>query len=81
MKQDTIITMLPEGSHVKSVFLSSGTGCLATTSKTRKLFLDSSTIDTAASLEVGNAVSKSGIGDFADCPVSVSPPKPIQSDV
>ena len=70
-KQDTIITMLPEGSHVKSLFLSSGTGCLATTSNSRKLFLDSSTIDAAASLEVGKAVAKSGVGDFADCPVSV----------
>jgi 3-hydroxyisobutyrate dehydrogenase-like beta-hydroxyacid dehydrogenase len=43
--------MLPAGSHVKSVFLSSATGCLATTNNSRKLFLDSSTIDVAVPLK------------------------------
>jgi 3-hydroxyisobutyrate dehydrogenase len=65
--------MLPEGAHVKSAYLTPGTGCLATTSKSKKLFLDSSTIDAASSLEVGKAVAQSGIGEFSDAPVSVSP--------
>jgi 3-hydroxyisobutyrate/3-hydroxypropionate dehydrogenase len=63
--------MLPEGAHVKAAFLTSGTGALATSSKSKKLFLDCSTIDAASSLEVGKAVEKSGIGEFSDTPVSV----------
>jgi 3-hydroxyisobutyrate dehydrogenase-like beta-hydroxyacid dehydrogenase len=64
--------MLPEGEHVKAVFLTSKTGALATSSKSKKLFLDCSTIDAASSLAVGEAVVKSGVGAFSDAPVSVS---------
>ena len=64
--------MLPEGAHVKSSFFTRETGALATTSKSKKLFLDCSTIDVASSLEVGEAVEKSGIGEFSDAPVSVT---------
>jgi len=63
--------MLPEGAHVKAAFLTPETGALATSSKSKKLFLDCSTIDAASSLEVGKAVQKSGIGEFSDTPVSV----------
>jgi 3-hydroxyisobutyrate/3-hydroxypropionate dehydrogenase len=70
---DTIISMLPEGAHVKSAFLTPETGALATNSTSRKLFLDCSTIDPGSSLEVNAAVEKSGKGDFSDTPVSVSP--------
>lgn len=63
--------MLPEGAHVKSAFLTPDTGALATASKSKKLFLDCSTIDAKSSLEVGEAVGKSGVGDFSDTPVSV----------
>ena len=55
------------------MFLTPGTGALATTSKSKKLFLDCSTIDARSSLEVGEAVGKSGVGDFSDTPVSVHP--------
>lgn len=65
---------------MKSAFLTSGTGCLATTSESQKLFLDSSTIDAKSSLEVGEAVAKSGIGEFTDAPVSVPPLSIYQSD-
>jgi len=68
---DTIISMLPEGAHVKSAYLTPQTGCIATTSKSKKLFLDSSTIDAKTSIEVGQAIEKSGIGEFSDTPVSV----------
>jgi 3-hydroxyisobutyrate dehydrogenase-like beta-hydroxyacid dehydrogenase len=66
------VSMLPEGAHVKYAFLTPKTGALASTSKSKKLFLDSSTIDASSSLEVGEAVRKSGLGDFSDTPVSVS---------
>jgi 3-hydroxyisobutyrate dehydrogenase-like beta-hydroxyacid dehydrogenase len=64
--------MLPEGSHVKSAYLTPESGALATSSTSRKLFLDCSTIDATSSLAVGEAVKKSGKGDFADAPVSVN---------
>jgi 3-hydroxyisobutyrate dehydrogenase-like beta-hydroxyacid dehydrogenase len=63
--------MLPEGSHVKSAYLIPESGALATSSTSKKLFLDCSTIDATSSLAVGEAVKKSGKGDFADAPVSV----------
>jgi len=72
-KADTIVTMLPEGSHVKSVYLDKEKGLLAAkpaSGSSKKLFIDSSTIDTESSVEVGQAVKDSHVGDFADCPVS-----------
>ena len=68
----TIVSMLPEDSHVRSVYMTAETGALAakSTSSARKLFLDCSTIDTVSSLAVRDAVLKSSLGEFADCPVS-----------
>jgi len=63
--------MLPEGVHVKAAYLTPQTGAIATSSKAQKLFLDCSTIDAKTSIEVGEAIEKSGIGEFSDCPVSV----------
>src|SRR5579862_1001624 len=68
---DTVISMLPEGAHVKSAYLTPETGCIATTSKSKKLFLDCSTIDAKTSIEVGTEIEKSGVGEFSDTPVSV----------
>jgi 3-hydroxyisobutyrate dehydrogenase-like beta-hydroxyacid dehydrogenase len=39
----------------------------------RRLFLDCSTIDTATCKKVEAVVDESGLGGFADAPVSVSP--------
>lgn len=62
--------MVPEGSHVKAVYLTEGTGILAADIGS-KLFIDSSTIDTATSLEVAEAVKKrSSSAAFYDAPVS-----------
>jgi hypothetical protein len=68
---DTVISMLPEGSHVRAAYLTPKTGCIATSSKSKKLFLDCSTIDAKTSIEVGEEIEKSGIGEFSDTPVSV----------
>lgn len=59
--------MLPEPQHVKGVFAS----ILATPPRTRKLFIDCSTIDIATSLAVGASVRASTTSsEFVDAPVS-----------
>lgn len=71
---DFIITMLPKGPHVLNVFTNPANGLLTIMpSASPKFFLDCSTIDTATSLQVGKAVEKSGLGRFADAPVSGGP--------
>lgn len=68
--QDVVITMVPEGSHVRSVYLTPDTGVLAT-DLSNKLLIDCSTIDTATSLEVADAISKQyPTASFYDAPVS-----------
>lgn len=71
---DFIITMLPKGPHVFEVFTNSENGLLSIDpSASPKFFLDCSTIDTATSLKVGQAVENSGLGRFTDSPVSGGP--------
>lgn len=72
MIQDLILTMLPEGSHVKSVYLDENNGVLASSSLNGKVLIDCSTIDTASSLLVRDTC-KERFGDsvsFYDSPVS-----------
>ncbi|KAH8712124.1 6-phosphogluconate dehydrogenase [Phaeosphaeriaceae sp. PMI808] len=69
-QQDTIISMVPEGSHVRSVYLNPESG-VCSVDVSNKLLIDCSTIDTATSLAVkdhimGNFPSAS----FYDSPVS-----------
>ena len=62
--------MVPEGAHVKSVFLEPGTGVLAAEIE-GKAFIDCSTIDTATSLLVKDSVAKAApSASFYDAPVS-----------
>ena len=65
--------MLPMGKHVRGVYLE-GDSALVKLPRlsSPKLFLECSTIDVATSKEVGDAILASGIGYFADAPVSVS---------
>lgn len=66
--------MVPVGKHVKQVFLDENTGLLKAEKAGReRLFIECSTIDVPTSLEVGKAVEASGMGRFADCPVSGGP--------
>jgi 3-hydroxyisobutyrate dehydrogenase-like beta-hydroxyacid dehydrogenase len=66
--------MLPAGKHVKEVFCSKTSGLLSASRKSCDiLFIECSTIDVATSLEVGKAVEESGLGRFADAPVSGGP--------
>ncbi|RYO97590.1 hypothetical protein DL765_011120 [Monosporascus sp. GIB2] len=72
---DVILTMLPEGPHVKSVYLDPETGIIASLSSTStrpfpdKLLIDSSTIDTATNLHIKERLS-TFTTSFYDAPVS-----------
>ncbi|KAK5224285.1 hypothetical protein LTR47_009896 [Exophiala xenobiotica] len=74
-QSDLIITMLPAGPQVKSVYLDPTSGILAGSrgSRNKKLFIECGTIETTAILEVGKAVAESGLGSFVDSPVSGGP--------
>ncbi|KAL2011656.1 hypothetical protein VTN00DRAFT_4374 [Thermoascus crustaceus] len=69
-KSEIIITMVPEGSHVKTVYLDPETGtCCSDVSG--KLFIDCSTIDTATSLMVKDDIAQNfPSASFYDAPVS-----------
>ncbi|KAK0716415.1 6-phosphogluconate dehydrogenase [Apiosordaria backusii] len=64
--------MLPEGSHVKSVYLDPHDGIINSLEPTStKIFIDCSTIDTATSLHVKSEVANTAPQSFFyDCPVS-----------
>ena len=62
-----VVSMLPAGKHVKSVYMDEG-GVLENTA-TDTLLIDSSTIDVDSAREVAAAAEAKGI-DFVDAPVS-----------
>lgn len=64
---DVVITMLPEGKHVKEVY---GQILDSIKSEKSRLFIDSSTCDIKTSLAVGDEIRSKGAGDFVDAPVS-----------
>ena len=69
---DIVISMLPAGKHVQSLYLGDserGTAGLIDVLTENTLVIDSSTIDAATSISVGNALSERGI-HFLDAPVS-----------
>ncbi|KAF8510202.1 3-hydroxyisobutyrate dehydrogenase [Hysterangium stoloniferum] len=71
-RADCIITIVPEGAHVRAVYLTPDIGLLAA-DPAGKLFIDSSTIDPGTSLEVGKAVvaaNSANPAQFYDAPVS-----------
>ncbi|KAI7345254.1 hypothetical protein KC354_g14833 [Hortaea werneckii] len=68
---DLILSMVPEGSHVRSVYLTPETGVLASNHLDSKILIDCSTIDTATSLAVRDAcVAQHPQTRFYDAPVS-----------
>nr|GAT57670.1 predicted protein [Mycena chlorophos] len=52
-KADWVFTIVPEGRHVRQVYLAEGTGILAAENLAGKTFIDCSTIDIETSLDVG----------------------------
>jgi len=63
---DVVVTMLPAGQHVRSVYLDNG---ILTSAKKGALLIDSSTIDIDSARAVHAAAEKAGF-DFLDAPVS-----------
>ncbi|PPQ99758.1 hypothetical protein CVT24_009661 [Panaeolus cyanescens] len=53
-----VIVIVPEGKHVKDVFLNKDTGILAANDISGKVFVDCSTIDIETSLLIGKAIEK-----------------------
>ena len=71
LHQDLILSMVPEGSHVRAVYLTPATGVLASAHLGPKLLIDCSTIDTATSLAVRDAcATQHPTARFYDAPVS-----------
>ncbi|KXT08892.1 hypothetical protein AC579_8460 [Pseudocercospora musae] len=69
-RSDLILSMVPEGSHVKAVYLEDGKGVLAS-GLGKKILIDCSTIDTASSLAVRDACAeRHPQASFYDAPVS-----------
>ena len=66
--------MVPEGAHVRSVYLDANLGILAAADISQKMFVDCSTIDTATSLQVRERiVGMNPTAAFYDAPVSGGP--------
>ncbi|KAK3681165.1 hypothetical protein LTR37_020987 [Vermiconidia calcicola] len=69
-KSDIILSMVPEGSHVRAVYLTPETGVLAS-NLGLKVLIDCSTIDTGTSLAVRDACAeRHPNASFYDSPVS-----------
>ncbi|KAB8349483.1 hypothetical protein FH972_023510 [Carpinus fangiana] len=69
-RSEIILSMVPEGSHVREVYLNPSEGALLA-DLSNKLVIDCSTIDTATSLEIRTRISeKYPSANFYDAPVS-----------
>lgn len=69
-RSDIILSMVPEGSHVRSVYLTPSSGVLSS-NLTSKLLIDCSTIDAATSLSVRSQILEHyPTATFYDAPVS-----------
>jgi 3-hydroxyisobutyrate dehydrogenase len=68
--KETIITVLPEPVHVRSVFQGIFCNELPKNLNQKRLFIDCSTIDPSSSKEVANAVHATGQAQFVDAPMS-----------
>ncbi|KAK6429739.1 hypothetical protein LTR95_014113 [Oleoguttula sp. CCFEE 5521] len=70
VEKDVILSMVPEGSHVRSVYLTESTSVLGSDLGS-KILIDCSTIDTGTSLDVRSATAtQHPKASFYDAPVS-----------
>ncbi|KAJ5365736.1 hypothetical protein N7517_008622 [Penicillium concentricum] len=69
-RSDVVFTIVPEGKHVRAVYLDEDNGVLSAAVE-NKIFVDCSTIDTKTSIDVNEALRrKSTTASFYDAPVS-----------
>ena len=66
--KDTVITVLPEPQHVKSVYAEILSQDLP--KRNNRVYIDCSTIDPSSSREVAGSVTSAGQGQFVDAPMS-----------
>lgn len=71
-KQETVITALPDSSHVQNVFgqLLKPSLSSSRVENSDRLFIDCSTVDPVSSREIANAVHSTQHGVFVDAPMS-----------
>lgn len=75
---NTLVSIVPAGKHVRSVYLDPKDGVVAAPSRAQRLCLECSTIDIATARDVGSELKGKGAGHYIDCPVSVRFRKPLQ---
>ena len=66
-----VISVVPTGKNVREVYLDEKVGLVAAPKDSDRLILECSTIEVAATREVGEAVMAAGHGTYADTPLSV----------
>ncbi|BCS28048.1 NAD(P)-dependent oxidoreductase [Aspergillus puulaauensis] len=66
----TLLTIVPTSQNVQQVYLDPVTGVVAAPPNAARLMLECSTIEIAATREIGERVMKSGAGVYVDTPVS-----------
>ena len=64
MSQDIIFSIVPEGKHARTVYLSADNGVIAAGTLNNKIFVDCSTIDTETSLFIGAELKRENPKSF-----------------
>jgi 3-hydroxyisobutyrate dehydrogenase-like beta-hydroxyacid dehydrogenase len=68
---DVLISIVPGGADVKTVYLDGKNGVIAATKNDERLLLECSTIDVESTKEVGKRLEEGELGIYIDAPVSV----------
>jgi 3-hydroxyisobutyrate dehydrogenase-like beta-hydroxyacid dehydrogenase len=68
---NVLISIVPGGADVKTVYLDGRNGVIAATKNDERLLLECSTIDVESTKEVGRRLEEEELGIYIDAPVSV----------
>lgn len=71
----TIVSIVPAGRHVHQVYLDPESGVIASKGNkydNERVYVECSTIDMQTAVDVGKQLAEAGMGQYVDCPVSVS---------
>ena len=69
-RSQTLISMVPNGSNARQVYLDENSGVIAAWKNAGRLMLECSTIEVKASQDIGRAIMDAGLGTYVDTPVS-----------
>lgn len=67
---DTILSSVPNGTAVRSIFMTPETGIIAATRNPNRLIIECSTIEIESVHEIGKSIIDAGLGTYVDSPVS-----------